>query len=312
MLSALQVLPEEEAADPLGATASTALIVQDASGRLAVTASVGPRAEIAGEVISADELGRSQSYRLSSKDLAAQEESPPQAPPLLADSRPSSAARGGGGSSSAGSLGDSPNSEVNTSGRGSYEADEAPEMRRALPLIQTALGGNISLPQPAAEPSTPREGASKRAASGSLASQPRCSGTEASLEGQELLPPASSRADVADGMAEEDDVAGSSPLGSSTDSSGRAGRSRGSPSRTWSPHADGEGSPIGGDRQGPGSGHWRELGGAVGKKYYEAFKSRNSLTYTQVRNSFCMLVKSQLPGLRSRDMYTAGHALLAI
>ena len=44
---------------------------------------------------------------------------------------------------------------------------------------------------------------------------------------------------------------------------------------------------TGADRSSPGA--WKDIGEAVGKKYLEAFKSRNALTYHQVYQMLCSL-----------------------
>lgn len=77
-----------------------------------------------------------------------------------------------------------------------------------------------------------------------------------------------------------------------------AGSAAGSRSMTYNGR-EGEGPsgsspPGGGDRH---ARHWRDLGGAVGKKYLEAIKTRNSLTYSQVRTRYvatiCYLARLQ-------------------
>jgi hypothetical protein len=87
------------------------------------------------------------------------------------------------------------------------------------------------------------------------------------------------------GLAVESSAAASTSLGSSPEARGSgtpSGKARSLPGafdreRSASSGAGGFPSP---DLQ---MRHWRDLGGAVGKKYYEAFKTRNSLTYTQVK-----------------------------
>ena len=253
--------------DPLGATASTSLLVQDASGSLAVTATMGPTGEVSTTTLNTSaEPEESESSSLPSSKLSARDAAlPPPQPPATDDSRPSAASESASAGSAAGNTaGESAPAAGNEQADNSTAQPQPSRMEHArpggLPTVATKL-----------QATPPGSVTEKGAGSADVAQHPTAPGSDESLDNQELLPR------HADDQAEESNVLGSSPsLGSSPEGWSRTGRS---PSLGWSPRADGEGSPSG---ERPRSGQWRELSGTMGKKYYEAFKNRNSLTYTQV------------------------------
>ncbi len=257
-----------EASDPLGATASTSLIVHDGSGSLAVTAVTGAGGEVAGRVDTAGEAEAVQSSRsLSSKEPPVQDLSL-LLPPLPAVAVRPSAASLGGGSSGAGS----------SAGSTAGEPASVAKPDTGNPLLESAAKQEAqpgsSAEAQAAGPSSGREGAG---GSVRLAADLAGSVSDESLDGQELLPAPGLHAKGA--PAADDEVLGSSP-----DSSSRGGcdRSASLGGGAWSPQADREGSP-GGNR---GAGQWRELGGSVRKKYYDKYYNQVALLHLLAAPTF--------------------------
>lgn len=261
---------QADASDPLGATASTSLIVQDRSGSLVVTAVTGAGGEVAGRV---DTIGvteeASQSSSFSSKELATQDMVLPPLPLPPVAVRPSAAASVGGGSSGAGSSAGSTSGEPAIAG-GAEKADgkSAAEPSQASAAKQALQRGS----SPQVELNAGTESADGSAV---LAARSAETFSDESVDGQELLPASAGQAKgTSIDAAAEDELLGSSP-----DSSSRGGRSASLGAGAWSPQADREG-PPGGDRGARGP--WRELSGSMGKKAYEELKKRKALAYTQV------------------------------
>ncbi|BDA46238.1 probable testis-expressed protein 2 [Coccomyxa sp. Obi] len=252
--------------DPLGATASTSLVVQDASCGLAVTAITGPTGEVTATTMDTSaEPEESESSSFHSSKLRARDAALPlQHSSATDDSRPTAASESTSAGSSAGST-----AGESAPAAGSEQADNDTAQPQPSPLEHARPGGlpPVATQSQAAPPGSGTQGA---AGSADVAQHPIAPRSDESLDSQELLP------SHGDDPAADSNVLGSSPpLGSSPEGWPRTGRS---PSLGWSPRADREGSPSG---ERPKSGQWRELGGTMGKKYYEAFKNRNSLTYTQ-------------------------------
>ncbi|CAL8462381.1 g1914 [Coccomyxa elongata] len=245
--------------DPLGATANTLLVVQDARGSLAVTATMGPTGEVAPTTLDTTaEAEESDSSTFPFSKLSAREAAVPLQQFYATDnSRPTAASE----STSAGStVGET------APGAGSEQADN--DAARPEPSqLEHASSGGLATQSQAAPPGWVADGA---AGSAHVVQHPTVPCSNESRDSQELVP------SHVDDLAADMHVLGSSPaLGSPLQGQSRTGRS---PSLGWSPQADREGD-LSGER--PKSGQWRELGGTMGKKYYEAFKNRNSLTYTQ-------------------------------
>jgi hypothetical protein len=78
--------------------------------------------------------------------------------------------------------------------------------------------------------------------------------------------------------------------------------------------AEAAGQPAGGEPGASPSGKWRELGGAMGKKYLEAFKSRKELTYAQVRGLHVRHGQSCSPDpvSRCRELAVAGACCVVV
>lgn len=181
------------------------------------------------------------------------------------DSRPSAASETASAGSSAGSTA----GEV-APAAGSEPADNDTARPEPSRLEHARPGGlsPVATQSQAAPPGSVTEGAAGNAG---VVQHPTVPRSDDSGDSQDPVP------SHIDDSAADSSVLGSSPvLGSPLQGQSRTGRS---PSLGWSPRADREGSPSG---ERPKSGQWRELGGTMGKKYYEAFKTRNSLTYTQV------------------------------
>lgn len=250
--------------------------MQDASGSLAVTATMGPTGEVATATVDTsaepEESESSEPSSLPSSKLSAWGVALPlQQPPATDDSRLSAASESAG--SSAGSTAGEPATAADSEQADNDTAQPGPSrMEHARPRGLAPVATHLQ--------ATPRGSVTEGGAgSANVAQHPIAPPSNEPLDGQELLP---SHTD--DSAADSNALGSSPPLGSSPEGWSRTGRS---PSLGWSPRADREGSPSG---ERPKSGQWRELGGTMGKKYYEAFKNRNSLTYTQVA-ILCVIVR---------------------